>query len=175
MKIFISFIISLILSISTVPLMACDNGPDKNTPPAPKNCEVVLETTIYASGNYENFIALCRSYEELKESCINNGYDFFNVENQTYNLYNSEAGEIIRQLNDTDFEEETFIVCGFCNSDDSGQFRIEDVETQGENLTLYINSPCSEIGLTVINCSFLLAKVNTVSILNITNINYSVR
>ncbi len=148
-----------------------------NKPPAPpKNCEAVVEATLYSgTEGCKDFVAICRSLDELEEECLRNGYDFFNESNSQNNCYDSEAGKKIREYNDEYFQSKVFAVCAFFSNGRLGQYRIEEAEVAANKLTLYIRRPKKNDAADVINNVFLIAGVDKSLVSQVTSIEYVLR
>lgn len=169
----ICFLVAACMGISCAFLVGCKGKPDGNKPYeppryeelpivfAPENCEVIAEDTLF--GNIldcNGFIAICGTYEELEQECLKNGYDFFDSDDRENNLYDSDAGKIIRGFTDEDFADKALVVCAiYCPGFDR-QYLIEEVEVAGNELTLKICYPSSGIQSQMINVAFLIAAVD---------------
>lgn len=161
------------MGISCAFLVGCKGKPDGNKPYeppryeelpivfAPENCEVIAEDTL---GNNildcNGFIAICGTYEELNQECLKHGYDFFDYDDRETNLYNSDAGKIIRGFTDEDFADKALVVCAIYCAGFDRQYLIEEVEVAGNKLTLKICCPSSGTVSLMINVSFLIAAVD---------------
>lgn len=137
--------------------------------PVSVDYNIVLESTLYSGG--KDFICVCRSLDEFKNTCIKNGYDFF-TDSCENNLYNTRQGKQLRQLTAEDFENKVFIACAFFMTSDSGQYRIEDFEIIGDKLTMHIRHPQSDTANDVICYPFLLAEIDALKVSWVTQADY---
>ena len=147
-----------------------DEKPDD--PVRPLNYYVVLESTVYSNiSEYKNFIAICNSIAELKRVCSYNNFYFFD-NNYEYNDYNTDAGAILREFTDEYFEKMSLVLCAFCRTNYSGQYRIKKVEVNADKLTMHIKRPDSEVGYEVMNSVFLIAGVDKSFVADVKDLSY---
>lgn len=177
-KIIITMLLSLCIACLSLFAAGCGDGADdKNTEGDGRgtieDCEVVFEYTLYGGyGDRRDFIALCRSLDEFELVCSSNGYDFFDEGGSEDDLYHTEEGKAVRRLTDNDFADRVFVVCGFYRSSCPGQYRVKNIETENEKLTLHISSPRNETADDVECYMFLAAKLNKTLVADVTNLNY---
>ena len=174
MKKFIISTLCCLLSLMLITLVACTDTSKFANPPLHINYKIISELTIYQSGNYKNFITLCKSYDELISICNENGCSFFYDDNQENSLYNSTEYTHIRQLENFNYNKNALIVCGFNQISYSGQCYIKNIDIQNDTLTLFVASPSSTIAYDVVNYVFLIVSIPSSTITNITKTTYTV-
>lgn len=164
------------LSLGGVFITACIDKPNEELPFVPENYDVVIESTLYSHiENCKDFIALCKNFEEFKQECLQNGYDFFDGNNQENNYYNTSVGQKIREYTDAYFEEKVFLVCAYYKDSWIGQYRIDEININAEKLTLYIKCPKNNSADQVVNNVFIIAGIGKSLVSSVTDVEYILR
>lgn len=184
MKRFICTIVFILLECIVVSfgLTGCsDDGNDNRTPGTSDSCnienyDIIVETTLYSGiGECNDFVALCKSLNELHKTCIDNGYDFFNKNPQENSLFDTVSGEIIRNISNKEFEESALVVCGFYCSSDPGQYHIDGIEVKDKKLTLYMRYPGNDTANDVECYMFFAIQLNKTIVSNVENTNFIIQ
>lgn len=171
------------LSLAGTFIIGCKDKPNEEPPYeeppvvfVPENCEVIVEDTLFGNiTDCNGFITICGTYEELKQECLKHGYDFFDYDDRETNLYDTDAGKIIRGFTDEDFADKALVVCAIYCTGFYSQYRIEEVEVAGNELTLKICCLSSDTVSLMINVSFLIAGVEKSLVDGVTDLEYVLR
>lgn len=162
--------------VCALSIVGCKKEPNNELPVLPKNCEIIVEATLYSGlDNCKDFSAICNTFAEFKEICLNNGCDFFDVNNKENNFYDTDAGKKIRKYTNEYFKNKAFVVCAFNKSTLLGQYRVEEVEVTASKLILYIKEPKSDSAQDVINYVFMVSSVDKSLLSGVTQLEYVIR
>lgn len=138
----------------------CNGEPEPEPYTPPKNCDVVLETTAGWGETYENFIAICDSYEEMLDELSRHGCDSF-------------ESETVREYMEEHSEDKSLVVFLYVRTGDNGPLHIKEIEVNEDGrLTMYIKFPDSNIYDTVVGSAFLIAGVDKSFVKDVTSLTY---
>ena len=97
----VALAVLLIFALSIVIAGCGEKEPKEPKYEPPKNCDVVLESESgWNNELYENFIALCNTYDEIQEELINHGAELSGSDNDKVLEYAKEHAE-----------DKSFVVC----------------------------------------------------------------
>ena len=139
----------------------CDKEPERPKYRPPKNCDIVLESGYGWADTYENFIAICDSYDEIQESLINHGAEPLNHDDDEVLEYAKEHAE-----------DKSFVVCFYVRPSYNGPHRLREVEVNDGKLTMYIWYFGDTIAIDVIGSCLFIAGVDKSFVANVTECEY---
>ena len=158
----VALAVLLMLALSMAITGCGEKEPEEPKYEPPKNCDVVLESESgWNNELYENFIALCNTYDEIQEELINHGAELSGSDNDKVLEYAKEHAE-----------DKSFVVCFYVRTSYNGPHRLREVEVNDGKLTMYIwrskNSAASDV---MGNCLFI-AGVDKSFVANVTECEY---
>ena len=152
---------ALLMVIFTVAVTGCDKEPERPKYRLPKNCDIVLESEYGWADTYENFIAICDSYDEIQESLINHGAEPLNHDDDEVLEYAKEHAE-----------DKSFVVCFYVRTSYNGPHRLREVEVNDGKLTMYIWCFGDTAASTVMGSCLFIAGVDKSFVANVTECEY---
>ncbi|MBR6788413.1 MAG: hypothetical protein IKM44_01215 [Clostridia bacterium] len=174
LKIILSLSLIICIGMFGIVMTSCDNY-DGDIPDTPTEYKVAFNGNANYRSNHLDFIALCNSYEELKEACSQNNYYFFNRDEDFHEYdkdYDSVAGEKIRGYTTQYFNDKSLVICAFMKREDFGKYVVDAVEVDTGKLTLKIKYPRSETANEALTGYFFIVEVNKPFVKDVTNTTY---
>ena len=150
---------ALLMIVFSIAVTGCDKEPEEPKYEPPKNCDVVLETKYGGAETYENFIAICDSYDEIQKSLINHGAEPLN---------NDEVLEYAEKH----VEDKVYVVCFYVRTSYNGPHRLREVEVTDGKLTMYIWRSKNTDASTVMGGCLFIAGVDKSFVANVTECEY---
>ena len=158
----VALAVLLIFALSIVIAGCGEKEPKEPKYEPPKNCDVVLESESgWNNELYENFIALCNTYDEIQEKLINHGAELSGSDNDKVLEYAKEHAE-----------DKSFVVCFYVVNGYNGQQRLREVEVNDGKLTMYIWCPRNTIVNDVMGNCLFIAGVDKSFVANVTECEY---
>ena len=171
LKILISLSLIICIGIFGAVMTSCDNNDDDTL----TDYKVVYDGNAIYRSEHLDFVALCNSYEELKEVCSQNNYYFFD-RNKDFDYfekdYDTVAGIKIRGYTRQYFNNRSLVICAIMRRSDIGDFDIDAVEVDAGNLTVKIKRPHSDIANDREIGFFFIIEVNKAFVKDVTNTTY---
>ena len=133
------------------------------------NYSVSFEGVTSYSGGKTEFIAICGSYGNLAKVCASNGYDFFDCLDNECDIAECKQ---LRTYDNEYFKYKSLILCSFTKGCFYGKYHVDSIEVNDGKLTMYIKSPDTDIGLTVVTSYLLLVEVDKSFVAGVKNSEY---
>ena len=161
-KIICAALVVLLTFAISIAVTGCDKEPEEPKYEPPKNCDVVLESESgWNNELYENFIALCNTYDEIQEKLINHGAELSGSDNDKVLEYAKEHAE-----------DKSFVVCFYVRTSYNGPHRLREVEVNDGKLTMYIWRSKDSVSNTVMGNCLFIAGVDKSFVANATDCEY---